>query len=177
MILKLTDAQAIDPNITQGDLDAFEIAVRKITNNNFQNIQARGSRLILSGQLITIEIGTTKGIRVGDTIEINDTMYNDGLYVVASMQEKSITVEGPRSFIDEVAKIGIVTLVNYPADIIKGVKQLIEYDLKMRDKIGIKSETIARMSVTYYDMTATENAEGYPIALLSFLKKYKKMRW
>lgn len=47
----------------------------------------------------------------------------------------------------------------------------------MAGKIGIKSETISRMSTTYYDMTATENTDGYPSALLSFLKKYEKMRW
>lgn len=32
---------------------------------------------------------------------------------------------------------------------------------KVSDKAGIKSETIARWFVTYYDVTATESSEGH----------------
>ncbi len=64
-----------------------------------------------------------------------------------------------------------------PADVLAGVKKLIAYDAKMRDKAGIKSETVARWSVTYYDVTAAESSEGYPISLLGFLDKYRKLRW
>lgn len=71
----------------------------------------------------------------------------------------------------------MVTLVNYPPDIKRGVKKLIQYDKKMSGKIGIKSETISRMSTTYYDVNAAENIEGYPVSLLSFLKKYERIRW
>lgn len=177
MILTLSEAQAINPDVTQADLDGFEAAVRHLTNNNFQKAQVRAGNLTLSGHTITIGNGETTGIRVGDTVEINDTKYNDGLYVVGSLTTKTITVTQTLPFISEVPSFGIVTLVVYPADVVKGVKQLIEYDLKMADKLGIKSETIARMSVTYYDVNASDNAEGYPGALLSFLKKHKRMRW
>lgn len=177
MILKLQDAQAIDPNITQSDLDAFETSIRALTHNNFQNFNARASYLSLTDKTITASIGSTLGMRVGDTVEINDTKYNDGLYVIASLTGTTITIDGSLDFITEIAKEGIVTLVKYPADIVKGVKNLIEYDVKMADKIGVKSETISRMSVTYYDVNATDNAEGYPKALLDFVRKYEKMRW
>lgn len=177
MILKLTDAHVIDPNITQDDLDAFETAIRELTNNNFQKINVRASDLTLGNTTIEVVEGTTTGMRVGDTIEINETMYNDGLYVIATVSPTTITIEGTITFIAETARDGIVTLIHYPADIVKGVKKLIEYSLQMADKVGIKSETISRMSVTYYDVNATDNAEGYPKALLDFIKKYEKMRW
>lgn len=178
MILKLTDAQTIDPAIKQEDLDAFEQAIRAITNNNFQRRTVRASGLLFSGDVITITSGDTTGMWVGDTIEVNDSRYNDGLYTIKDLTPTSITIDTPkRVFVTESAKHAIVTLVLYPADIIKGVKELIRYDVKMGDKVGIKSETISRMSVTYYDVNATENTDGYPAALLSFLKKYRKMRW
>lgn len=177
MILKLLDAQAINPSVTQSDLDAFEQAVRALTHNNFQDTNVRGYELTFTGQIITIARGSTKGLRVGDTIEVNDTLYNNGLYVVKTITLTSLEVEVATPFIDETCIKGIVTKVAYPADIITGVKKLIEYDVKMGGKAGIKSETISRMSVTYYDVNSTENVDGYPAALLSFLKKYKKMRW
>lgn len=178
MILKIDVAQAIDPNITQDDLNAFEAMVREITNNNFQKTNVRGYDLTLMEDTITINFGDTVGMMVGDTIEVNGTTYNDGLYVIKSLTLTSIVIETPtRPLTHESAKGAIVTLVLYPADIIKGVKGLIEYGVKMGDKVGIKSETISRMSVTYYDVNASDNAEGYPKAMLSFLDKYIKMRW
>lgn len=177
MILKLIEAQAINANITQSDLNAFEQAVRALTHNNFQDFNVRGYELTLTGYTITMARGSTIGLRVGDTVEINDTKYNNGLYVVKTLTLTGIVVEETTPFIDETCEEGIVTKVAYPADIIKGVKKLIEYDVKMGGKAGIKSETISRMSVTYYDVNANENVDGYPAALLSFLKKYKKMRW
>ena len=177
MILKLTDAQTIDAAIKQEDLDAFEQAIRALTNNNFQDINVRASDLTLTGKTITIARGSTVGLRVGDTVEINDTLYNNGLYQIKTISPGEIEIEGAREFIDETARFAIVTKVSYPADIVRGVKKLIEYDVKMAGKTGIKSETISRMSVTYYDVNANENTDGYPAALLSFLKKYRKMRW
>ena len=187
MILKLIEAQAINVNITQSDLNAFEQSVRALTHNNFQDFNVRGYELTLTGYTITMARGSTKGLRVGDTIEVNDTKYNNGLYVVKTLTPTGIEVEETtisfiknevhEPFIDETCEEGIVTKVAYPADIITGVKKLIEYDVKMGGKAGIKSETISRMSVTYYDVNSTENVDGYPAALLSFLKKYKKMRW
>lgn len=181
MILKLTEAQAIDPAIKQGDLDAFETSIRELTHNKFQKVNVRASNLTIENYTIELGEGTTLGMRVGDTIEINDTLYNDGLYVIKTLGATTITIDevvaGSKQFISETAKDAIVTLVHYPADIVKGVKSLIEYDLKMADKVGIKSETISRMSVTYYDVNATDNAEGYPKALLDFIRKYEKMRW
>ena len=71
----------------------------------------------------------------------------------------------------------MITLVQYPADVKAGLKKILSYNLKMADKIGIKSESISRMSTTYYDVNASETVDGYPTALVSFLQKYEKMRW
>ena len=176
MIITLGDARAIDDSITQEDLDAFEVAFRSLTNNSFQNKHIRFKGIeFMANNLIAVK-DPIVGIKTGDTIEVNYSHYNDGLYVIESIDGKQIKVQGTPFF---VANTGgsMLTLVQYPADIARGIKKLIAYDKKMASKIGIKSESISRMSITYYDVNASENIDGYPASLLSFLTKYEKMRW
>ena len=176
MIISLSDARAIDDNITQNDLDALEAACRSLTNNNFQNRHIRFEEIEFVGaNLIAIQ-DPIVGLKVGDTIEVNYSNYNDGLFVIEEIAGKQIKVQGTPF---TVANTGgsMLTLVQYPADIARGIKKLIAYDKKMASKIGIKSESISRMSITYYDVNASETVDGYPAALVSFLKKYEKMRW
>ena len=176
MIITLGDARAIDDSITQDDLDAFEVAFRSLTNNSFQNKHIRFKDIEFVGENLIAVKDPIVGIKTGDTIEINYSHYNDGLYVVEEIAGKQIKVQGTPFF---VANTGgaMLTLVQYPADIARGIKKLIAYDKKMASKIGIKSESISRMSITYYDVNASENIDGYPASLLSFLTKYEKMRW
>lgn len=174
MIISLEEARKIDSNIEQDDLDAFETAIRTLTNNNFQMKQVRYLINWIGDQSIMVD-EEVQGMKIGDTIELNYTQFNDGLFEVLSIDEGFITLKG--ELYRETPKRAIMTLIRYPADIKRGIKKLIAYDSKMSDKIGIKSETISRMSTTYYDVNATENTDGYPKALLSFLDKYKKMRW
>lgn len=176
MIISLDDANKLDPNITQDDLDAFEQSVRALTNNNFQNKAVRFRSVSLEEPNVIRVKGTIKGLRNGDTVEINYSRYNDGLYTVEEILTDTIKVAGI-PFLEEQNSNLMVTLVSYPADIKRGIKKLIEYDKKMAGKVGIKSETISRMSTTYYDVNANENTDGFPAALLSFVKKYEKMRW
>ena len=65
----------------------------------------------------------------------------------------------------------------YPADIKKGIVDMMQWDLTHRGKVGIASETLSRHSVTYFDMGADNSAMGFPKALLGFLKPYKKARF
>ena len=176
MIITLGDARAIDDSITQEDLDAFEVAFRSLTNNSFQNKHIRFKDIEFVGENLIAVKDPIVGIKTGDTIEVNYSHYNDGLYVIESIDGKQIKVQGTPFF---VANTGgsMLTLVQYPADIARGIKKLIAYDKKMASKIGIKSESISRMSITYYDVNASENIDGYPASLLSFLTKYEKMRW
>lgn len=176
MIISLKDAKELDLDITQDDLDAFEQSVRALTNNNFQNKAVRFRSVSLEEPNVIRVKGTIKGLRNGDTVEINYSRYNDGLYTVEEILTDTIKVAGT-PFLEEQNSNLMVTLVSYPADIKRGIKKLIEYDKKMAGKVGIKSETISRMSTTYYDVNANENTDGFPAALLSFVKKYEKMRW
>ncbi|HFI0084970.1 TPA: hypothetical protein ACGORA_000360 [Streptococcus suis] len=175
MIISLDEALKLDTDATQETCDGLETMVRNLTNNNFQLTKFRIRCLRLSGSTIQASSGRVDIFQPGDTIEINGTDYNDGLYVVESVSGSAITIHG--SFIAETNSGAIVTKVSYPADVLTGIKKLIAYDAKMRDKAGIKSETVARWSVTYYDVTAAESSEGYPVNLLNFLDKYRKLRW
>lgn len=175
MIISLEDALKIDKNATQEYCDGLETMVRVSTNNNFQNIRFRCSGLVLSDNEIRVSKGRLDIFKVGDTIEINDSNYNDGLYTISEVADDVLKING--QFITEVSTRAILTKISYPADVLAGVKKLIKYDSKMAGKIGVKSESISRHSVTYYDVTAAESKEGYPATLLGFLKKYKKLRW
>lgn len=175
MIISLEEALKLDADATQETCDGLETMVRKLTNNNFQLTKFRIRGLRLSGSTIKASSGRLDVFKTGDTIEINGTDYNNGLYVVESVSDDTITIRG--DFITETNSGAIATKVSYPADVLTGIKKLIAYDAKMRDKAGIKSETVARWSVTYYDVTATESSEGYPVSLLGFLDKYRKLRW
>ena len=176
MIITLGDARAIDDSITQEDLDAFEVAFRSLTNNSFQNKHIRFKDIEFVGENLIAVKDPIVGIKTGDTIEVNYSHYNDGLYVIESIDGKQITVQGTPFFVANTSG-SMLTLVQYPADVVRGIKKLIEYDKKMASKIGIKSESISRMSITYYDVNASENVDGYPASLVSFLTKYEKMRW
>lgn len=175
MIISLEDAQKIDKNATQEYCDGLETMVRASTNNNFQNVRFRCSGLVLSDDEIRVSKGRLDIFKVGDTVEINDSHFNDGLYTVLEASGDVLKIDG--EFIAEVSTKAILTKISYPADVLAGIKKLIQYDSKMSGKIGVKSESISRHSVTYYDVTASESQEGYPATLLGFLKKYKKLRW
>lgn len=176
MIITLEEAMYIDLDIDQEDLDAFEQSVRELTNNNFQNRYVRFKDIeIVAPNTIKLKDGI-QGLRKGDTLEINYSRFNDGLVVIEEILDKELKVEN-EPFLTEQTGEMILTKVEYPADVKRGIKKLIKYDKKMDGKLGIKSETISRMSITYYDVNAEENTDGYPASLLSFLKKYEKMRW
>jgi len=177
VILTLREAQKYDPEITQDQLDGFEASLRQITSNNFQVKGIRGYGVTISDDTIVTRRDEISGsIRKGDTLEIYGAGVNDGLYTVKDVVGTIITLEcAPR--VAGVFREAIVSLVVYPADIKIGISNLIKYDVKMGSKIGVKSETISRMSTTYYDATAAESVSGYPASLMNFAKKYEKMRW
>lgn len=177
MIITLDEAQKIDSAVTQSDLNAYETMVRHLTNNNFQNIQIRFYDLSFDSENTITLRSEPFGLREGDTIQISDSTYNDMLVVIESIENKTLKVKVEEPFFEGSFFSAFITKIQYPADIKYGVAGLIEYKAKMGSKLGIKSESIARMSVTYYDINATDNIEGFPTAKFSFLKKYKKMRW
>lgn len=181
MILTLEGAKLIDPTITQSDLDALEQMVRSETNNHFYVLSTRkqGYSVMQNGAVV---LQNVLGLFATDTIELNGTMFNDGVYTVLSLAEDGAPVlivdSTGKQLVEELGlKEAILTKIHYPEDVIRGVRRLIAYDSKMGSKLGIKSESVSRVSVTYYDLNASDNQHGYPKALMTFLQPYRRMRW
>ena len=176
MIITLAEAQKIDYTLTKEDLIGLEVAIREITNNNFQNTRVRFSVAeIIEPNSIKFN-SPVRGLRVGDRVELNNSDYNDNLHTVGEIDGNVIKV-ADGGLLSEKQSGLIVTLVKYPQDVKNGVKKILEYEKKTAKNLGVKSRSIARVSETYFDVTAAENVNGYPTALLSFIKKYRKMRW
>lgn len=177
MIISLSDAQQINSSVTQADLDAFEQTIRQLTANTFQVKGVRAHGITIAGDAVSFKRDElTKSIIEGDTLEMHGAGANDGLYTVKAKTEHHITLDRPPRVSGSFPN-AILSLVVYPADIRAGVIKLLQYDAKMGSKVGVKSETVSRMSTTYYDVNSSESMSGYPANLMSFIKKYEKMRW
>lgn len=148
-------------------LKAIEQTIRKYTNNNFQNRSIRFECQVMSQRLYGVNV---PNLFVGNTIQISESRFNDGLYVVNAIDDEFIEVD--QSLIDE--SHALVTRVVYPDDVIDCAINLIEWSKKFGGKVGVKSETLSRHSVTYEDSATLY--DGYPVGLLSGLNKYRKAR-
>ena len=107
---------------------------------------------------------------VGDTVQVSESRLNKGLFTVATADDSTFTVEEAVKDESDV----LVTKVAYPADVIDCCCNLMEWEINNRDKVGIKSETLSRHSVTYEDSASM--FMGYPAAILGCLKPYRKAR-
>lgn len=167
-IMKLPEFASQNEAVVKDKLNAAELMIRSYTNNNFQNRYVRFTAESLGNRLLA----TSDYLKVGDTVQITQSMVNDGLYAITEMGDDYTRVnqELYKSF-------NLVTKVEYPADVRAGVLELLKWDVKNRDKTGVKSETLSRYSVTYFDQDANNQVMGYPVALLGFLKPYMKARF
>lgn len=174
MIISVSDLKSklnvnnVTDEVLQDKLEALEYLIRKYTNNNFQDRNIRFRCDIVDGKIE----GSSILLNENDTIEINKSKYNDGVYSIKEINDNIVLNE---SLIDE--NDVLVTKVKYPKDIVVGVVNLLEWDIKNRNKIGIASETISRHSVTYFNMDGDNSLMGYPKALFGFLNPYKKARF
>ncbi len=175
MILTLEEAQAVNPSVSQLDLDSLEIAVREVTNNPFQ---VKGARIrgVPFTETALEPPSVPAWVKVGVTLQISATGLNDGLYVVETITGNTITLKGAE-FIPGYYEGSYVSLIRYPADVKAGVLKLVDYAGRTADKLGVKSESISRYSVTYFDLTSGETNSGYPAYLMQFLKNYEKVGW
>lgn len=155
--------------VLEGKLQALELLVRKYSNNNFQN---RNVRFVCYSLNEKLQLSTNL-LKVGDTIEISQTIVNDGLYVIKEINGAEITLDIP--LIDE--PYMLVTKIVYPLDVQMGVINMLKWDLNNRDKVGVASESISRHSVTYFNMDGDNSSIGYPKSLVGFLKPYMKARF
>ena len=143
----------------------IEDFIRQYTNNSF------------TIRNITFNTPSTNGtldmvhplFAVGDTILISNSDYNNGVYVIESLDGKL-----NKELFD--CDKNRVTLVKYPASIKLGVIKLMQYSARMDSKIGISSESLSRHSVSYAQPT-NDSIGGYPSHLMSFLKPYMRARF
>ena len=168
-VMGLPEFVGQNEKVIAAKLNAVELAIRSYTNNNFQNRYVRFHAESLENRLL----GKSDFLRVGDTVQISQSQVNDGLYVITEMGDDFIRVDGDLYKYPD----NLVTKIEYPADIKAGVLDLMKWEVKNRQKVGIKSETLSRHSVSYYDQDANNQVMGYPVSLLGFLKPYMKARF
>ena len=146
---------------------AVESIIREHTKNNFQN---RLVRFEAETEGMTLK-GTHPYLRTGDTVQISESV-NNGLYVVERIADSVTTVDAEL----HATAHNLITKVEYPADVIDGAIELLKWRVKFGEKIGVKSESISRHSITYYD-NAAQTTNGFPVSLMGFLQPYMKARF
>jgi hypothetical protein len=146
---------------------AVEQTIRAYTNNNFQNRGYRRTADIVGGLFV---VDALTPFEVGDTVQISETNLNKGLFVVESVTDSTFEVEEAVKDENEV----LVTKISYPADVVNCCVELMDWAVSFAGKVGIKSETLSRHSVTYEDSGSL--FMGYPASLLGCLKPYRKCR-
>lgn len=168
-LLSMDEFKGMNADVLTMRLEAIEGLIRSHTNNNFQNRNMRIEAPVENG---TVQ-GHSPFFEVGDTVQISQSMVNDGLYVIVEITGERIVLD--KDLYD--FPFNTITKVIYPADVQKGVIDLMIWEKGNRQKVGIKSETLSRHSVTYYDQDASNQVMGYPVSLLGFLKPYIKPRF
>ena len=170
MILTIEELKAISElsNIPDEQLtlmcEGVEDFIRRYTHNNFINKNVTFNTPSNDGKLDMV----SPMFKVGDTVLISNSKYNNGVYVIESL-DGSLDKE----LFDDENKI---TLVKYPQSIKLGVVKLLQYSVKMDSKVGITSESISRHSVSYAQ-PSSDSIGGYPSHLMSFLTPYMKARF
>lgn len=147
----------------------IEELIRKYTNNNFQN---RNIRFVCSS-INGILNNSITHLKVGDTIQISNSKFNNGLYVIKAIDDSSITLD--KTLYDEEKMT--ITKIEYPSSIKLGVINILKWEMSHRAKVGIQSESLSRHSVTYFNQDGNNQVIGYPTSLLGFLKPYMKARF
>lgn len=170
-VISLPQFQNMLPDEIGRKLDALEVLIRKYTNNNFQ---MRDIRFTASSEGRVLN-GIHPFIRVGDTIQISESYVNDGLYVVDEIDQESGTVTVNKDLFP--VDHNLVTKIEYPVDVMQGALKLMQWDIESAGRIGVKSETLSRHSITYFDQDKTNQVMGYPVSLLGFLDIYMKARF
>ena len=162
-----------EDQVLEGKLQALELLIRAYTNNNFQ-VRAFRAVAVAVAEGNTLLFSSPVPFKVGDTLQISESDFmQDELVTVLSINGSSITVSGEMS--DESGVV--VTKVKYPMDVKMGIVNLMKWELNNREKVGVASESISRHSVTYVDQTGENTIMGYPVALMGFLKPYRKAKF
>ena len=145
--------------------EGLEDFIRQYTNNNFINRNITFNTPSVEGKLEML----SPLIKVGDSILISNSQYNNGVYVLNS---ENGTLD--RELYD--CADNKVTLIQYPTAIKLGFIKLLKYNVRMDSKVGIASESISRHSVSYAQPDSS-SIGGYPSHLMSFLNPYMRARF
>lgn len=168
-VKKEKELKDIDDEKLKAKLKAIEKAIRKHTNNKFLDTKFRFIGPIKDGK---IQVNAMPYLQKNDNIQLSHCLNND-VYTITEISNIEITVD--TELFD--FKGCVVTKVVYPEDIKDGVINMLKWDFGLRNKVGIKSETLSRHSVTYFDMDKNNSLKGYPASLLGFLEDYMKARF
>lgn len=146
-------------------LDGIESSIRLYTNNNFQNRKVRISCPSVSNYLV----GTSPYLKVGDTVQISNSNYNDGLYVIEEISNGKIKLDKDIYNVDNCT----VTKIEYPEAVLTVVLDILKWEQLNEGKMGIASETIGRHSVTYVSQNDSNSIGKYPRHLFNPLNQFK----
>ena len=162
-----------EDQVLEAKLQALELLIRAYTNNNFQ-IRAFRAVAVAVATGNELLFNSPVPFKVGDTLQLTESEFmQDELVTVESVYDTSVTVS--EELTDESGVVA--TKVKYPMDVKMGVINLLKWELDNREKVGVASESISRHSVTYVDQTGDNTVMGYPVALMGFLKPYRKARF
>lgn len=159
----------VNEEVLRYKLEAIEGAIRAYTNNSFQVRSVRALGYSKGNKLMLEDIPVFK---VDDTIQISKPYANAGVYRVVNIENNTITID--KEIYEET--VNLITLVKYPASIIQGAINVLEWDCFKRDKTGIASETISRHSISYQQYDGTNTISGYPSALFGFCEPFMRAR-
>ena len=114
-------------------------------------------------------------------IRIAENATDTGIYNFATDEDWLTVIEENETNITNLQqtvkdeKEVLVTKVEYPADVVDCALELLEWSVKFGGKVGIKSETLSRHSVTYEDSATL--FMGYPVGILNGLSLHMKARF
>ena len=105
-------------------LNALETMIRNRTNNKFLDTRVRVKKKLIfnDGNTITGANFEALGFRVGNTIDIDDSIQNNGVYTITGVSETYIKV---KEELQEEECNCLITKVNYPSDIKLGIIKLL----------------------------------------------------
>ena len=163
---KQVACDTVTDDLIAAKLEGIEAVIRAFTNNNFQ---MRSVRFAGRSEGSCVH-GDPRFFVAGDTVQISQSSVNDGLYVVKVVADDHLELDKPLMTVE----CNLVTKVKYPADVVQCAVDLYKWKQTMGDKVGVKSETLSRHSVTYEDSATL--FMGYPVGILNGLNLHQKAR-
>jgi len=112
----------------------------------------------------------------GEYIRIKDSRLNDGVYLISSIDDTTITIDATVDLLisDEPEISVYVIKAKLPPDFLSLVSDIASWETSNSGLEGIKSESIDGYSVSFSDNSASGGWQG---AFTGRLSKYRKMRW